>query len=62
MKIRKDYTCPLEVVHDMVKGNEKQLLFFLGRDKKCSFSYLHKTINNISEKMLIEQLRKLKAF
>lgn len=27
MKIRKDYTCPLEIVHDIVRGKWKPIIF-----------------------------------
>lgn len=62
MKLRNEYTCPLEIVHDIIKGKWKTvIIFYLGRCA-MSLSDLHKTINGISEKMLVEQLRELKHF
>ncbi len=63
MKIREDYTCPLEIVHDIVKGKWKPIIIFkLARQKVQSFSELHHNINGITEKMLLEQLKELQAF
>lgn len=62
MKIRQDYTCPLELVHDMVKGKWKTIIIFQLRDGKCSFSKLRHDIQGISEKMLLEQLKELQQF
>ncbi|AXU27453.1 transcriptional regulator [Clostridioides difficile] len=28
MKIRDEYTCPLEIVHDIIKGKWKTILIF----------------------------------
>lgn len=62
MKLRNEYTCPLEIVHDIIKGKWKTvIIFYLGRSA-LSLSDLHKTINGISEKMLVEQLSELKHF
>lgn len=62
MKIRNDYTCPLEVVHDFIKGKWKPIIIFQLRNGECSFSELRKSINGISEKMLLEQLKELREF
>lgn len=62
MKIREKYTCPLELVHDMVKGKWKPIIIFQLRDGKCSFSELQHSIIGISPKMLLEQLAELKHF
>lgn len=62
IKIRKDYTCPLEVVHDIVKGKWKPIIIFSLRKQPMSLSQLEKSINGISQKMLLEQLKELKEF
>lgn len=62
MKIRATYTCPLELVHDMIKGKWKTILIFQLRNGRCSFSNLLHSIQGITEKMLLEQLQELKAF
>lgn len=62
MKLRKEYTCPLEFVHDMIRGKWKTIIIFQIRDRRISLSELQKEINGISQKMLIEQLKELIAF
>ena len=62
MKLRKNYTCPLELVHDMIKGKWKTIIIFQLRNGKCSFSELYHSIAGITQKMLLEQLRELKHF
>ena len=62
MKIRKEYTCPLEIVHDIVKGKWKPIIVFQLRESRMSLSELKKSINGISEKMLLQQLKELKEF
>lgn len=62
MKIRKNYTCPLELVHDIVKGKWKTIIIFQLRKGKTSFAQLHRNIEGITQKMLLEQLKELKEF
>lgn len=62
MKLRENYTCPLELIHDMVRGKWKPIIIFQMRNGKCSFSDLQHTIAGISTKMLLEQLHELKQF
>lgn len=62
MKIRKDYTCPLEIVHDIVKGKWKPIILFQLKDSSKSLSQLQKDINGITQKMLLEQLKELRQF
>lgn len=62
MKIREDYTCPLEIVHDIVKGKWKTIILFqLGKGER-SLSELEHAIDGISQKMLLEQLKELQEF
>lgn len=62
MKIRTDYTCPLEIVHDILKGKWKTIILFQLKNGACSLSELEHGINGISQKMLLEQLRELQQF
>lgn len=62
MKLRENYTCPLEIIHDMIKGKWKTIIIFQLRKGKCSFSELQRTITGITQKMLLEQLYELKHF
>lgn len=62
MKLRKQYTCPLELVHDMLKGKWKAIIIWKLRLGASSLSQLKKSIVGISEKMLIEHLKSLMEF
>lgn len=62
MKLRNDYTCPLEIVHDIIKGKWKTIIIFQLRDGKQSFVQLLHHIEGITQKMLVEQLKELVAF
>ncbi len=62
MRVREEYTCPLEIVHDIVKGKWKTIIVFSLRKGRMSLSQLQHGINGISEKMLLEQLRELRQF
>lgn len=62
MKIRSDYTCPLEIVHDIMKGKWKTIILYQLRDASKSLSELEREIEGISQKMLLEQLRELIQF
>lgn len=62
MKIRKNYTCPLELTHDMLKGKWKPIILWRLRLGKTSLVQLRKDIKGISEKMLLEHLKELIAY
>lgn len=62
MKIREDYTCPLEIIHDIIRGKWKTLLVFQLRNGAMGFAELRRSITGISEKMLTEQLFQLCEF
>jgi DNA-binding HxlR family transcriptional regulator len=62
MKIRKQYTCPLEVVHDIIKGKWKTIILWQLKNSSMSLSELEQSINGISQKMLLEQLKELQEF
>lgn len=59
MKIREQYTCPLELTHDMLKGKWKPIILWRLRVGPTSLTQLKKDIKGISEKMLLEQLKEL---
>lgn len=59
MKIRDEYTCLLELTHDITKGKWKPIILWqLGKGKN-SFSQLEHDIKGINQKMLLEQLKEL---
>ncbi|WP_445491026.1 winged helix-turn-helix transcriptional regulator [Niallia sp. 03133] len=62
MKIREKFTCPLELIHDMIKGKWKPIILWRLRLGKTSLSQLEKDIMGISQKMLLEQLKELMEF
>lgn len=62
MKIRNEYTCPLELTHDMIKGKWKPIILWRLRLGRTSLSKLQKDINGITQKMLLEQLKELMKF
>ena len=59
MKIREEFTCPLELVHDMIKGKWKSIILWRLRLGPTSLSKLEKDIDGITQKMLLEQLKEL---
>lgn len=62
MKLREEYTCPLEIVHDIIKGKWKTIILFQLRNGAKSLSELEHEIQGISQKMLLEQLKELQIF
>lgn len=62
MKLRETYTCPLEIVHDIVKGKWKTILVFQLRNGSQTLSALERAIEGISQKMLLQQLKELRDF
>ena len=59
MKIREEYTCPLELVHDMIKGKWKSIILWRLRLAPTSLAKLERDIDGINQKMLLEQLKEL---
>lgn len=59
MKMRNEYTCPLELVHDMIKGKWKPIILWQLSKSSHSLASLKKEINGISQKMLIQHLNEL---
>lgn len=63
MKIRNEYTCPLEITHDIIKGKWKPVILYqLKYYKSLSLSGLEKRIKGINQKMLLQQLNELQKF
>ncbi len=63
MKLRKECTCPLEIIHDMLKGKWKTVILWqLKFHSTASLSLLEKDIKGISQKMLLEQLNELREY
>jgi DNA-binding HxlR family transcriptional regulator len=62
MKMRTEYTCPLELVHDMIKGKWKSIILWRLRLGATSLVKLEKDIDGITQKMLLEQLKELMDF
>ena len=62
MKIRSAYTCPLEIVHDIIKGKWKTIIMFQLRKGKLTLSELERGIEGITQKMLLQQLNELQKF
>ncbi len=62
MKIRDEYTCPLELTHDITKGKWKPIILWQLKYGKASLANLEKNIQGINQKMLIEQLKELYEF
>lgn len=51
MKIREEYTCPLEIVHDILKGKWKTVILYqLKYYKVASLADLEKSIKGINQK------------
>ena len=59
MKIRDDYTCPLEIVHDIIKGKWKTIILYQMKDGPKGLAELEREIEGITQKMLLEQLKEL---
>lgn len=62
MKLRDEYTCPLELVQDMIKGKWKPIILWRLHHGRSSLSQLERTIEGISQKMLLEHLKDLMEF
>ena len=59
MKLRSEYTCPLEMTHDMLKGKWKPIIIWQLSQGGCSLSEMKKAIQGISQKMLVQHLSEL---
>lgn len=59
MKVREKFTCPLELVHDMIKGKWKPIILWRLRLGATSLAKLERDIDGVTQKMLLEQLKEL---
>lgn len=60
MKFRKEYTYPLEFVHDILKGKWKAVILYqINFRQRVSPSQLERDISGISQKMLMQSLKDL---
>jgi len=62
MKSKVNYTCPLELTHDVTKGKWKPIILWLLGKEICSLSKLKNGIKGISQKILLEQLKDLQEY
>ena len=62
MKTRINFTCPLELTHDITKGKWKPIILWQLGKSACSLSNLTNDIKGISQKMLLEQLKELQEY
>lgn len=62
MKMRNNYTCPLELTHDMIRGKWKPIILWRLRLGNTSLSQLERNINDITQKMLLEHLKELMEY
>lgn len=62
LKIRDEYTCPLELTHDITKGKWKPIILWQLKPGGVSLASLERDIQGINQKMLIEQLKELQEF
>lgn len=54
MIIREQCTCPLEVVHDIIKGKWKTMIIYQLKDGNTSLAQLERDIDQITQKMLLQ--------
>ena len=57
--MRNEYTCPLEMTHDIIRGKWKPIILWQLSKGGCSLSSLKKSIQRVSQKMLIQHLNEL---
>lgn len=62
MIVRDEYTCPLELTHDITRGKWKPIILWLLGKEPLSLSQLEHSIKKINQKMLLEQLKELISF
>lgn len=62
MKLRDEYTCPLEMTHDIIRGKWKPIILWQLSKSRKSLSCLKSEIIGISEKMLLQHLSELEEY
>ncbi|HYF84002.1 MAG TPA: helix-turn-helix domain-containing protein [Clostridia bacterium] len=61
-KGNKIYTCPIDLTIDVIGGKWSMWIIWSLLEKELRFGELKRCIPNITEKMLIQQLRLLESF
>ncbi|MFD1176698.1 winged helix-turn-helix transcriptional regulator [Paenibacillus puldeungensis] len=59
MKLRENYTCPLEMTHDIIRGKWKPIILWQLGKSRSSLANLERDIQGITQKMLLEHLKEL---
>ena len=59
MKIRTEYTCPLELVHDMIKGKWKPIILWRLRLGATSLAKLERDIDGITQKNAVRAAKRI---
>ncbi|QIB68558.1 helix-turn-helix transcriptional regulator [Aminipila butyrica] len=59
MKIRENYTCPLELTHDITRGKWKPIILWQLGKRPSTLAQLERDINGVTQKMLLEHLNEL---
>lgn len=59
MKIRQEFICPLEITHDTIKGKWKPIILWNLKSDTLTLVELEKSIEGISQKMLLEHIKEL---
>lgn len=62
MKIRDNYTCPLELTHDITRGKWKLIILWQLGKGTSTLAQLERAIKGVTQKMLLEQLGELLDF
>ncbi len=59
MKMRTEYTCPLEPMHDIIKEKWKSIILWRLGLGATFLAKLERDIDGVTQKMLLEQLKEL---
>lgn len=62
MKIRENYTCPLELTHDITRGKWKPIILWQLGKGTSTMAQLERDIKGVTQKMLSEHLNELLDF
>lgn len=62
MKLKQEYTCPLELTHDIIRGKWKPIILWQLGKGASSLINLQEEIKGIGQKMLLQHLTELQDF
>ena len=62
MKLRNEYTCPLELTHDIIRGKWKPIILWQLGKGASSLVNLQECIEGIGQKMLLQHLSELQDY